>query len=133
MNLAPIRNADLSYRSFVVHRRVCRNGARFDSLGDRVNSDLRPEFDTDENHVRISRASQGGATISHEITSAEIPSRPVIRRYPRFPRNQSVGTYGRTKSGFRIYLFVISSGSAVVDRYVIITVSGSLPRSLRSR
>lgn len=34
---------------------------------------------------------------------------------------------------FQISRFVISSNFAVVDRYVIITVTGSLPGSLRSQ
>lgn len=49
--------------------------------------------------------------------------RAVIRRYPRFSWNQSVGTlrtYGRTKSGFQIYslCYLIS-----VPRWSIVTWS----------
>lgn len=61
--------------------------------------------------------------------------RSVIRRYPRFPWNQSVGTYGRTRRVGIPDIFPSLSHltPTVVDRYLIITVSGSLPRSLRSK
>lgn len=50
--------------------------------------------------------------------------RPVIRRYPRFPWNQSgtLRTYGRTKSGFQIYslCYLVSQlrgGRSLRDHY----------------
>lgn len=72
-------------------------------------------------------------SISHEIGSTgTIDVRPIFGR-DGSPWNQSVLTVAPTKSDSRYHGSLSHLTRAVVDRYAIITVTGSLPRSLRSQ